>query len=88
MINVKPLHTSWSKKLQKRAEQKAVKEYERELKNTIQREKEEKRKLMEERKKRREENIKKAEIVQKVSLNVLNVPAKLPLNSLAPLVLA
>ena len=68
MINVKSLHSSWSKKQELRAMQESVKSFEKELKDASKREKEERRKKMEERQQRREENARKAEVVQEVSL--------------------
>eukprot|EP00794_Sanderia_malayensis_P014067 gene14066-15533_t len=67
MINVKPLHTSWRKKLQKRTEEKNLKKFERELKQEARKQKEEKRQQLEERQRRREENRKKSEIVQQIT---------------------
>jgi len=67
MINVKSLHPSWSKRSKERAERESVKKYQKELKEAIAVEKEEKRIRIEENRRRREENAKKAEIVQKIT---------------------
>ncbi|XP_057307726.1 coiled-coil domain-containing protein 86-like [Hydractinia symbiolongicarpus] len=67
IINVKSLHTSWEKRKKERAEKMSVKQFQMEIKKAASEEKEKRRLRAEENKKRREENIKNAEIVQKIT---------------------
>ncbi|XP_048341627.1 coiled-coil domain-containing protein 86 isoform X1 [Sphaerodactylus townsendi] len=72
MIQDKPLHTSWERKMKVRQEKKAVKDFVRQLEEEKQREREKKKQRREENLKRRLENERKAEIVQ-----VIRNPLKL-----------
>merc|ERR1712136_609935 len=66
IIKVKSLHKSWAVRTKERAEQQSIKNYERELKEAADLEKEQKRQRAAEQKKRREENALKSEIVQNI----------------------
>nr|XP_056707977.1 coiled-coil domain-containing protein 86 [Euleptes europaea] len=72
MIQDKPLHTSWERKMKERQEKKAVRDFARQLEEEKQREREKKKQRREENLKRRLENERKAEIVQ-----VIRNPLKL-----------
>ena len=67
IINVKSLHKSWTKRKQERSEKDSIRAHERELKAVVILEKQKKRERTLENQKRREENIKKSEIVQKIT---------------------
>ncbi|XP_077177219.1 coiled-coil domain-containing protein 86 [Paroedura picta] len=66
MIQDKPLHSSWERKMKERQEKKAVKDFARHLEEEKRREREEKKQRREENLRRRLENERKAEIVQVV----------------------
>ncbi|NXI68044.1 CCD86 protein, partial [Anseranas semipalmata] len=72
MIQDKPLHTSWERKMKERQERKVVRDLARQLQEAKQREREEKKRRREENLRRRLENERKAEIVQ-----VIRNPTKL-----------
>ncbi|XP_015266873.1 PREDICTED: coiled-coil domain-containing protein 86 [Gekko japonicus] len=72
MIQDKPLHSSWERKMKERQEKKAVKDFARHLEEQKQRQREEKKQRREENLRRRLENERKAEIVQ-----VIRNPLKL-----------
>eukprot|EP01102_Stenamoeba_stenopodia_P011315 TRINITY_DN3461_c0_g1_i2.p1 TRINITY_DN3461_c0_g1~~TRINITY_DN3461_c0_g1_i2.p1 ORF type:complete len:135 (+),score=41.40 TRINITY_DN3461_c0_g1_i2:108-512(+) len=63
-INVKPLRSSWQKKVSEKERLKQVKLHENLLKEAVRQQKEEERARMEERRKRKEENEKKSSVVQ------------------------
>jgi len=64
IAKTKPLKTSWTKKMQDKAENKSIKTFERNLKQEIRKKLEEKRKREELRKQRQLENSHKSEVVQ------------------------
>ncbi|XP_053140992.1 coiled-coil domain-containing protein 86 [Hemicordylus capensis] len=72
MIQDKPLHTSWERKMKERQEKKLVKDLAQQLEEEKRREREEKKQRREENLKRRLENERKAEVVQ-----VIRNPLKL-----------
>ncbi|XP_010709054.2 coiled-coil domain-containing protein 86 [Meleagris gallopavo] len=72
MVQDKPLHTSWERKLKERQEKKLVRDLVQQLQEVKQREREEKKRRREENLRRRLENERKAEIVQ-----VIRNPMKL-----------
>ncbi|XP_003802730.1 coiled-coil domain-containing protein 86 [Otolemur garnettii] len=72
MVQDKPLHTSWQRKMKERQERKLAKDFARHLEEEKQRRRQEKKQCRAENLKRRLENERKAEIVQ-----VIRNPAKL-----------
>ncbi|XP_055470133.1 coiled-coil domain-containing protein 86 [Psammomys obesus] len=72
MVQDKPLHTSWQRKMKERQERKLAKEFARHLEEEKQRRRQEKKERRAENLRRRLENERKAEIVQ-----VIRNPAKL-----------
>ncbi|XP_004208300.1 coiled-coil domain-containing protein 86 isoform X1 [Hydra vulgaris] len=67
IINVKSLHKSWTTRKKERLEKDSIRAHENALKTAILLEKQKKRERTLENQKRREENIKKSEIVQKIT---------------------
>lgn len=66
MYRVKPLKSSWAKKMKLKTEMKSIKNYETELKTARKNELERVRKRQEENKKKNLENQRKSEIVQPI----------------------
>ncbi|XP_046839809.1 coiled-coil domain-containing protein 86-like [Xenia sp. Carnegie-2017] len=67
MINVPSLHSTWMRKVNKKLEEKNVKNLENKLKEAAKLQREARKKLLEERRQRRQENEKKSQVVQVIT---------------------